>query len=138
MNNEEIDMKTKVSIIASNGGLFNAYQIFNIAISVAAMDVEVAIFFTLGGLNLIHKKTYKPLPIPIRNKHYEKGVQSANVLSISELVKIAKEMGVKMIACQLTMDVMNIQKEDIMDGIDVGSAVTFFNFSKDANTKFTF
>jgi peroxiredoxin family protein len=48
-------MNKRVAIIASNGGLFNAYKVLNIATAAAATDQEVAIFFTFEGLNLIHK-----------------------------------------------------------------------------------
>jgi peroxiredoxin family protein len=51
---------------------------------------------------------------------------------------MAKEMGVKLIACQMTMDVMNLTKEDFIDGIDVGGAVTFLEFAKDAAPTLTF
>ena len=131
-------MNTKVAIISSNGGLFDAYKVFNIATAAAATDAEVAIFFTFEGLNLIHKQAYQQLPMPVGKEHYAEGFHAANAPSIPELAEMAKEMGVKMIACQMTMDVMNIPKEDLMDGIDVGGAVTFLDFSKDANTKFTF
>ena len=49
-------MSNKVAIIAGNGGLFDAYKVFNIATAAAATDKEVAIFFTFEGLNLIHKQ----------------------------------------------------------------------------------
>lgn len=48
-------MSTRVAIIAANGGLFDAYKVFNIATAAAASDQEVSIFFTFEGLNLIHK-----------------------------------------------------------------------------------
>lgn len=131
-------MKTKAAFIASNGGLFDAYKVFNIATAAAATNAEVAIFFTFEGLNLIHQQANQQLPMPNGKEHYSEGFKSANVPSIPELAQMAKEMGVKMIACQMTMDVMNVPKEDLMDGIDVGGAVTFLDFSKDANMTLTF
>ncbi|WCK53900.1 DsrE/DsrF/DrsH-like family protein [Aneurinibacillus sp. Ricciae_BoGa-3] len=131
-------MSTKVAIIASNGSLFDAYKVFNIATAAAATDADVAIFFTFEGLNLIHKQAYQQLPIPEGKEHFEKGFKAANIPSIPELVATAQEMGVKIIACQMTMDVMNLKKEDFIDGIDVGGAVTFLDFAKDANTTVTF
>nr|WP_269320970.1 DsrE/DsrF/DrsH-like family protein [Bacillus sp. UNC438CL73TsuS30] len=46
--------------------------------------------------------------------------------------------GVKMIACQMTMDVMSLEKEHFVEGIDVGGAVTFLTFAKDADVSLTF
>lgn len=131
-------MATKVAIIASNGGLFDAYKVFNIATASAATDAEVAIFFTFEGLNLIHKEAYQQLPMPVGKEHFAEGFKNANVPSIPELVGMAQQMGVKIIACQMTMDVMNLKKEDFIEGIDVGGAVTFLDFAKDANITLTF
>lgn len=66
------------------------------------------------------------------------GFQKANIPAIPELVKIAQELGVKLIACQMTMDVMGLTKEDFVDGIEVGGAVTFLDFAKDANVSLSF
>ena len=131
-------MSTRVAIIASNGGLFDAYKVFNIATAAAATDAEVSIFFTFEGLNLIHKQAYHQLPMPAGKEHFAEGFKAANVPSIPELVHMAVEMGVKIIACQMTMDVMNLKKEDFIDGIEVGGAVTFLDFAKDANVTLTF
>jgi peroxiredoxin family protein len=131
-------MSKKVAIIASNGGLFDAYKVFNIATAAAATDQEVAVFFTFEGLNLIHKEAYKQLPMPEGKEHYAQGFANANVPGIPELVEMAKEMGVKFIGCQMTMDVMGLEKEAFIDGIEVGGAVTFLEFATDADVSLTF
>ncbi|WP_243292885.1 DsrE/DsrF/DrsH-like family protein [Bacillus sp. FJAT-47783] len=131
-------MSSKVAIIASNGGLFDAYKVFNIATAAAASDQEVTIFFTFEGLNLIHKEANKHLPMPEGKEHFAEGFANANVPTIPELVSMAKEMGVKFIGCQMTMDVMGLEKEVFVDGIEVGGAVTFLEYAKDANVTLTF
>jgi peroxiredoxin family protein len=131
-------MSAKVAIIASNGGVFDAYKVFNIATAAAATEAEVAIFFTFEGLNLIHKEAQHQLPLPAGKEHVAEGFKNAHVPSIPELSAMAREMGVKFIACQMTMDVMGLKKEDFVDGIDVGGAVTFLDFAKDANVTLTF
>lgn len=129
---------TKVSIIAANGSLFDAYKVFNVATAAAASDAEVGIFFTFEGLNLIHKEGHKNLPLPEGKEHFQEGFEKANVPSIEELVGIAQELGIKMIACQMTMDVMNLEKADFVDGIEVGGAASFIDYAKDANISLTF
>ena len=129
---------TKVAIIAANGGLFDAYKVFNVATAAAASNAEVGIFFTFEGLNLIHKEGHKNLPIPVGREHFQEGFQKANVPSIGELLEMAKDLGVKLIACQMTMDVMNLKKEDFIDGIEVGGAATFIEYAKDANITLSF
>jgi peroxiredoxin family protein len=131
-------MTKKVAIIASNGGLFDAYKVYNIATAAAATDQEVAIFFTFEGLNLIHKEAHQQLPMPEGKEHFQEGFSNANVPAIPELVEMAKEMGVQFIGCQMTMDVMGLDKDAFVEGIEVGGAVTFLEFAKDADVTLTF
>lgn len=131
-------MSNKVAIIASNGGMFDAYKVFNIATAAAASEKEVQIFFTFEGLNLIHKQAMYALGMPAGKEHFAKGFEKANVPSIPQLVEMAQELGVQFIACQMTMDVMGLVKEDFVDGIEVGGAVTFLEYAKDAAPTLTF
>ncbi|WLR50312.1 DsrE/DsrF/DrsH-like family protein [Bacillus tianshenii] len=131
-------MANKTAIIAANGGLFDAYKVFNIATAAASTDGEVAIFFTFEGLNLIHKEGHKQLAVPEGKEQFIEGFKNANVPSIPELVEMASEMGVRLIACQMTMDVMGLEKEDFVDGIEVGGAMTFLDYAQDANVTLTF
>lgn len=129
---------TKVAIIAANGSLFDAYKVFNVATAAAASDAEVGIFFTFEGLNLIHKEGHKNLPIPEGKEHFQEGFEKANVPSIEELVGIAQEMDVKLIACQMTMDVMDLEKDHFVEGIEVGGAASYIEYAKDADISLSF
>lgn len=131
-------MSNKVAIIASNGGLFDAYKVFNIATAAASMDQEVAIFFTFEGLNLIHKQANKALPMSEGKEHFAEGFANANVPSIPEMVEMAQDLGVKLIGCQMTMDVMGLNVDDFVEGVEVGGAVTFLEFAKNADVSLTF
>ena len=131
-------MTKKVAIIASNGGLFDAYKVFNIATAAASMDQEVAIFFTFEGLNLIHKEANQQLPMPEGKKHFAEEFAKANVLVIPEMLAMAQELGVKLIGCQMTMDVMELEQEVLVDGVEVGGAVTFLEFAQNADVTLTF
>ena len=90
-------MSNKVAIIASNGGLFDAYKVFNIATAAGASDKEVAIFFTFEGLNLIHKQGMHALEMPAGKEHFAEGFANAQVPAIPQLVEMAQELGVKFI-----------------------------------------
>lgn len=131
-------MTEKVAIIAANGGLFDAYKVFNIATAAAASEKDVQIFFTFEGLNLIHKEAMHHLELPEGKEHFAEGFEKANVPSIPELVKMAQDLGVTFIACQMTMDVMGLTKENFVDGTEVGGAVTFLEYAKDAAPTLTF
>lgn len=131
-------MSKRLALIAANGDMFDAYKVFNIATAAASIDAEVAIFFTFEGLNLIHKEGHKQLPMPAGKEHVAEGFKQANVPPVEELVKMAQELEVKIIACQMTMDVMNLKQEDFIEGIDVGGAATFLDFAFDADVTLTF
>ncbi len=131
-------MTNRTAIIAANGELFDAYKVFNIATAAAASEHEVAIFFTFEGLNLIHKEASQQLPLPEGKEHFAEGFKNANVPAIPELIAMAQELDVKFIACQMTMDVMGLEKDAFVDGIEVGGAVTFLAFAKDADVSLTF
>lgn len=130
--------KKRVAIIASNGGLDNAYKVLNIATAAAATDSEVAIFFTFEGLSIIHKQSEQMLTMGPGKEHFVEGFKRANVPSIAELMEIAKESDVKLIACQMTMDVMGLGIDDFIDGVEVGGAVSFLDFAYDADVTVTF
>ncbi len=131
-------MSKKLAIIASNGGLFDAYKVFNIATAAAASDQEVEIFFTFEGLNLIHKEANQNLEMPAEKEHFLEGFKNANVASIPELVEMAQELGVKFVGCQMTMDVMGLEKDSFVSGVNVGGAVTFLEYANEADVTLTF
>ena len=59
--------------------------------------------------------------------------KNKGVASIEELREICLESGVKMIGCQMTMDVFGFSKEDFIDGVEVGGAATFLEFTADSD-----
>ncbi|MHA2366731.1 MAG: DsrE/DsrF/DrsH-like family protein [Candidatus Hodarchaeales archaeon] len=146
----------RMAIIASKGGLDDAYPSVILASTAAALDMEVAIFFTFYGLNLIHKKKLKklkvpsianpamPMPVPtiigiipgmtaMATWMMKRWMKKANVASYSDLLQACIEADVKFIGCQMTMDVMGVKREDLIDEADIGGAATFLEFAKDAD-----
>jgi peroxiredoxin family protein len=131
-------MNKKVAILASNGNLFDAYKVFNIATAAASMEQEVVIFFTFEGMNLIHKEANQQLPLPEGKEHYAEAFAKANVPTIPELIDIAKELDVKLIGCQMTMDVMGLELDHLVDGVETAGAVYFLESTKDAYVTLSF
>lgn len=128
----------KVAIIASTGGLDSAYKVLNIATAATTFDAEVAIFFTFDGLNIIHKEGHKNLALPPGLAGFQEGFARAGVPEIGELLEVARETGVKMMACQMTMDVVGLEKEHFVEGVEVGGAAAFLSFAFDAQITLTF
>jgi peroxiredoxin family protein len=144
----------RLAIIAAHGTLDAAYPPLILATAAMAMDMEAAIFFTFYGLEIIKKgnadklqvapiaNPAMPLPVPnivgmlpgmtaMATGMMNSWMKKANVAKLSELLEMAMEGGVKIIACQMSMDVMGIKKEDLIDGVEIGGAATFLSYACD-------
>jgi peroxiredoxin family protein len=142
-----------MSMIVTKGTLDWAYPPFILATTAAAMGLNVAMFFTFYGLPLLLKKLdlqLSPLgnpamKMPLAGLHMGlpnfasmipmmdagatammKGLmQKKGVASIEELRSLAVESGVRLIGCQMTMDLFDYSLEDMIDGVEVGGAATY-------------
>jgi peroxiredoxin family protein len=149
----ELGNAKKMSIIATKGTLDWAYPPFILATTAAAMDVEVTMFFTFYGLGLLKKDLDLELgtvgnpamKMPMMGMHMGMpnlmgvmpGVTSGatammknlmkkkGVASIEELREAAQLSDVRLIACQMTMDLFEYTKDDMIDGIELGGAATY-------------
>ncbi len=152
------EKKKRMALIASKGSLDMAYPPLILASTAAAMDVEVTIFFTLYGVDIVNKKKYgslqvapianpaMPSPIPMPNiigmlpgmtaigtmmmKNMIKGI---NWPTIPELIDACFEADVKMIACTPTLEMTGLKKGDLVEGVTLGGAAEFLDFALDAN-----
>jgi peroxiredoxin family protein len=152
---------TRLAIIAAHGALDAAYPPLILATAALAMEMESAIFFTFYGLEIIKKgnadklqvapiaNPAMPMPVPniigmlpgmtaMATGMMNNWMHKANVAKLSELLEIALESGVRLIACQMTMDVMGVKKEDLVEGIEIGGAATFLDFASDNAIALTF
>lgn len=142
-----------MSIIVTKGSLDWAYPPFILATTAAAMGVDVTMFFTFYGLVLLKKKLdLKVTPLgnaamemPMMGGHMVMpnavaalpGVDAAatkmmknlikkkGVASIEDLREAAVESDVRMIACQMTLDLFEYKREDLIDGPEIGGAATY-------------
>ena len=141
----------KNTMILFSGDLDKAMASMIIANGAVAMGNEVTVFFTFWGLNLLRK----PKKIRVKKGFMDRmfgmmmprGANKAklskmnmgglgtrmmkgtmrkkNVSSLHELMKSARELGVKFIACTMSMDVMGIQKEELLDGLEYAGVATY-------------
>jgi len=158
-NSKEGEKRNKIVIICSKGSLDMAYPPLMLATTGAAMGMEVHLYFTFWGINMITKKTIDSLKIsPVGNP----GIPMPNILgmlpgmtsmltsmmqkkmdkikmpSIREMIKTAKESGVKFHACSPTLDMMGLKREDLIPEVDdiIGAATYLELASEDAITLF--
>jgi peroxiredoxin family protein len=148
------DANTKsMSMIVTKGSLDWAYPPFILATTAAAMGLDVTMFFTFYGLTLLKKKLdlkvttlgNPAMEMPMFGMHIGMpnivsampGVDAAasammknlikkkGVASIEELRGMALEADVKMIACQMTMDLFEYTPKDMIEGPVLGGAATY-------------
>lgn len=151
----------RLAIIANHGTLDAAYPPFILATAAAAMDMEVGIYFAFYGLEIIKKgnadklqvapiaNPAMPMPVPnivgmlpgmtsVATSMMNGMMEKANVAKLSELIEMALEFDVRLIACQMSMDVMGVKKEDLIDGVEVGGAATFLEYASENAIVMTF
>jgi peroxiredoxin family protein len=146
----------KLAIIATKGSLDWAYPPFILASTAAALGYEVQIFCTFYGLQLLRKKMDMkvtslgnpgmpmPMPMPVMLQALpgmqsmmtvmmKQKMKSKGVASLEELRELCIEADVKLIACQMTVDLFEFSTNDFIDGIEYGGAATFFEFAGESD-----
>jgi len=150
-------MSKKLAIIATKGTLDWAYPPFILASTAASLGYEVAIFFTFYGLALLKKDLSElrvtplanpamPMPIPMpvlvqalpgmeamATAMMKQKIAKKGVASIEELRNLCRELEVRFIACQMTIDLFDMNPNDFIDGVELGGAATYFEFAGEAD-----
>lgn len=147
------DRRKSMSIIVTKGSLDWAYPPFILATTAAAMGLDVTLFFTFYGLGLLEKKLNlqvttlgnPAMAMPMMGMHMampnlvgalpgadavatkmmKNLIAKKGVASIEELRETAVESGVKLIACQMTMDLFEFELADMIEGVTIGGAATY-------------
>lgn len=139
------------TFVLFSGDLDKTIAAFIMANAAASMGREVTLFFTFWGLNILRR----PEKVSVRKNIVEKmfgfmmprgtkklglsrmnmgGIgakmiravmKSKGVDSLEELIDLAKAQGVRIVACQMSMDIMGIHREELIDGVELGGAATF-------------
>jgi len=145
-------MPEKVTLVVFSGELDKALAAFNIAIGAASMGMEVSMFFTFWGLNIVKKNEgsiksrgimrkmlnfmnrggSKRLPLSkfhmlgLGKWMMDKLMRKVKSPSLEEMMALAKESGVKFIACTTTMGMMGISKEAFIPEVDSFAGVATY------------
>lgn len=151
-------MSKNKTLIMFSDDLDRALATFVLANGAAATGHKVSIFFTFWGLNVI-KKEKKPaiqkdffgkmfswmLPSDSRklklsklsmcgigDKMMRNIMRKKNISQLEELRQQAMDSGVEFIACQMSMDMMGVHQEELIDGVTIGGVATYMNRAEDA------
>lgn len=153
-----MEQKEKTTIILFSGDLDKAIAAFIIANGAAAYDHEVTIFCTFWGLNTLRKD----LPVPTQKGFLERMfgkmmprgpekmglskmhfagmgpkmikhvMKKHNALSLPQLIELAREQGVRLVACTMTMDLLGLQQEELLDGIEYAGVAAYLGDATEA------
>ncbi len=151
---------SQLTMVLFSGDFDKVFAAFIIATGALAMGKKVSMFVTFWGLDAIKKPDMKtsgrqllekmvlwmrpkgPLKLGtskmnfagIGPRLFRYMMGKKNVEPLQSLIEMAREMGIKIIACQMSMDVMGIKREDLLDGVEFGGAATFLSDSFSSNT----
>ncbi|EUB35883.1 CoA-disulfide reductase [Fusobacterium sp. OBRC1] len=152
-----IEDNSNMTMVVFSGDLDKAIAAFIIANGALTMGKKVTMFFTFWGLSILKKKKLakksfiekmfammlpknsQDLPVSKMNffgigaKMIRSVMKKKNIMSLEELMKKAKDSGVNITACTMSMDVMGISKEELIDGINYGGVGQYLGETEKSN-----
>jgi len=156
---EEQAPEDRVALVVFSGDLDRVLGAFMIATGAAAMGQQVSMFFTFWGLSVLKKGTdlagktlfqkmmalmspgsSKSLPVSKMNyfgvgaKMLRSMMKERKVTSLEDMIAVAREMGVRMIACEMSRDVMGISETELVAGLEYGGVAAFLADSLKSRT----
>ncbi|UTR11549.1 DsrE/DsrF/DrsH-like family protein [Evansella sp. LMS18] len=151
--------KKKTTIVLFSGDYDKAMAAYIIANGAAAYDHEVTIFHTFWGLNALRKENQVPVKKNFMEKMFGKmmprgadkmGLSKMNYLGMGpkmikqvmkkhnamplpDLIQMAQEQDVKLVACTMTMDLLGLQKEELLEEIELAGVAAYLGDAADGN-----
>jgi peroxiredoxin family protein len=147
----------RVTIVAFSGDMDKLIAALIIATGATTMGMEASMYFTFWSLSALKKKTSlkgKPitdklaaLMLPSGPAHlgtskmnifgigpafFNYVMKKKKIMSLPDLIGLARETGVRIIACQMAMEVMGITREELLDGLDFGGVATYLADARDS------
>jgi len=147
----------RVTVVVFSGDLDRVMAALVIATGAASMGLAVSLFFTFWGLSVVKKerrlagknvleKAFSVMTpagiggLGVSKMNFagagalmlRKMMKDKDVASVEELFAMAREMGVRMVACTMTMDVMGVREEELIDGMELGGVATYLGDASDS------
>ena len=158
-NIEIVNDKNNSTIVVFSQDMDKAIAAFIIAQGAQSMGKQVSLFFTFWGLNILRKpkkvkvkknfiekmfgkmmpRGVKKLPISNMNmfgmgpKMIKSIMKKKNVDSLQVMMQSAMDLGVKITACAMSMDIMGIKESELIDGVEIAGVATYLGDTQDAN-----
>jgi peroxiredoxin family protein len=133
-------MANKAAIIVHSGDMDKIYSALILGNGALAMGMEVSLFFTFWGLQRLKKGWLEKGPLSKMNMlglgkwMIKRKMKQAKVISLEKLMQDFKELGGKILACDMTMDIMGVKREDLRDDLisEYCGVGTYMDEAKDA------
>ncbi|MCE5295519.1 MAG: DsrE/DsrF/DrsH-like family protein, partial [Euryarchaeota archaeon] len=133
-------MTDKATIIVHSGDMDKIYSALIVGSGALSMGMDASLYFTFWGLERLKKDGLEKGPLSKMNmfglgrRIMKKRMEKAGVAKLETLIKDYRELGGKIIACEMTMEVMGVNKEDLRtDWIDEFGAVgTYISEARDS------
>jgi peroxiredoxin family protein len=139
------EAKEKACFICSRDTLDGAYPSLILGINAARLGMETKLFYTFMGVNLvlkggIEKARFIPPGVmgavpgmsTLATAMMKKKAEKAQIPSLPDLMEMAQIEGVELIACRMTIDMMEIKEEKFVEGVAIWTAEEFLKYAKDA------
>ena len=146
------------TIVVFSGDLDKAIAAFIIATGAASMGKEVTMFFTFWGLNILKSKSKPKVSKDVMEKMFDvmlpnhasqlplsqmnmmgmgpamikQIMKKHNVEDLESLISNAINMGVKIVACSMSMELMGIKKEEFIEGVEIGGVASYLGAAEDS------
>jgi len=131
----------KAAIIVHSGEMDKLYSALILGNGALAMGMEVSLFFTFWGLQRLKKGGLDKGPLSKMNMlglgkwMIKRKMKKSKVASLEKLFQDFRDLGGKVMACDMTMDIMGVKPEDLRDDLitDYCSVCTYMDEAKDSN-----
>ncbi|WP_415762181.1 DsrE/DsrF/DrsH-like family protein [Priestia megaterium] len=153
------EQKKRTTIVLFSGDYDKAMAAYIIANGAAAYDHEVTIFHTFWGLNALRKEEMVPVKKGFLEKVFGKMMprgadkmglskmnfagmgpkmiknvmKKHNALTLPQLIEMAQELDVKLVACTMTMDLLGLQENELLDNIEYAGVAAYLADAEDGN-----
>ena len=142
---EEIQgQKNAAAFITSKDTLDGAYPGLILGINARRLGMESAVFYTFMGINVIRKGWVEkakfqppgfmgavPGMSAVATWMMKEKMEKANIPTLPDLQEVAQIEGVRFVACQMTVDMMQFSEEDFIDGVIIQTAEDFLSYARD-------
>jgi peroxiredoxin family protein len=133
-------MVDKATIVVHSGDMDKIYSALIIANGALSMGMEVSLYFTFWGLQRLQKGGLEKGPLSkmhlfgLGKWMIKRRMKKANVVSLEKLLTDFKELGGKIIACEMTMEIMGVTKDDLRHELidEYGAVGTYVHEARDS------